>query len=51
MRLVLTGARLIDGLKEVVTANPLDDIDNVRRLRLVLKDGRVVADHRDRADA
>jgi len=35
----------------VVGANPLDDIDNVRRLRLVLKDGRIVADHRDRADA
>ncbi len=35
----------------VVGANPLDDIDNVRRLRLVLKDGRIVADHRDRAGA
>ena len=35
----------------VVGANPLDDIDNVRRLRLVFKDGRTVADHRDRAEA
>jgi imidazolonepropionase-like amidohydrolase len=34
-----------------VGANPLDDIDNVRRLRLVVKDGRIVADHRQRADA
>jgi imidazolonepropionase-like amidohydrolase len=30
----------------VVGANPLDDIENVRRLQLVLKDGRLVADHR-----
>jgi imidazolonepropionase-like amidohydrolase len=30
----------------VVRDNPLDDIDNVRSLQLVLKDGRVVADHR-----
>ncbi|HXH81872.1 MAG TPA: amidohydrolase family protein, partial [Candidatus Tectomicrobia bacterium] len=33
----------------VVGANPLDDVDHVRRLRLVLKDGRVVADHREPA--
>ncbi len=30
----------------VVAGNPLDDIQNVRRLRLVLKGGRVVADKR-----
>ena len=30
----------------VVAGNPLDDINNVRRLRLVLKDGKVVADKR-----
>ncbi len=29
-----------------VAANPLDDIQNVRQLLLVVKDGRVVADHR-----
>jgi imidazolonepropionase-like amidohydrolase len=34
----------------VVGANPLDDIENVRRLQLVLKDGRIVADHRDRPE-
>src|SRR4029077_8676807 len=30
----------------VVAANPLEDIDNVRRLLLVLKEGRVVSDKR-----
>jgi imidazolonepropionase-like amidohydrolase len=30
----------------VVSANPLEDIDNVRRLELVLKEGRVVSDKR-----
>ena len=30
----------------VVEANPLDDIQNVRRLLMVLRDGRVVADKR-----
>jgi len=30
----------------VVAGNPLDDINQVRRLRLVLKDGRVVSDKR-----
>jgi imidazolonepropionase-like amidohydrolase len=30
----------------VVGANPLDDIANVRRLQLVLKEGRVVSDKR-----
>lgn len=30
----------------VVRDNPLDDIDNVRSLLLVVKNGRVVADHR-----
>jgi imidazolonepropionase-like amidohydrolase len=30
----------------VVGANPLEDITNVRYLRLVLKDGRVIADKR-----
>src|SRR5438270_3698748 len=30
----------------VVAANPLDDITNVRRLQLVLKEGRVVSDKR-----
>jgi imidazolonepropionase-like amidohydrolase len=34
----------------VVGANPLDDIDHLRRLRLVVKDGRIVADHRERAE-
>ena len=31
----------------VVGANPLDDVENLSDLRLVLKEGRVVADHRD----
>ena len=35
----------------VVGANPLDDIEHVRRLRLVVKGGRIVADHRERAEA
>ena len=30
----------------VVAANPLEDINNVRRLLLVLKEGRVVSDKR-----
>ena len=30
----------------VVGANPLEDITNVHRLRLVLKEGRVVSDKR-----
>ena len=30
-----------------VAANPLDDIQNLRRLLMVFKDGRMVADHRD----
>jgi imidazolonepropionase-like amidohydrolase len=30
----------------VVSANPLDNIDHVRRLLLVLKEGRVVSDKR-----
>jgi imidazolonepropionase-like amidohydrolase len=30
----------------VVGGNPLADIENVRKLELVLKEGRVVADHR-----
>ena len=30
----------------VVSGNPLDDIQNLRRLQMVIKDGRVVADHR-----
>jgi imidazolonepropionase-like amidohydrolase len=30
----------------VVRDNPLDDIDNVRTLELVFKEGRLVADHR-----
>jgi imidazolonepropionase-like amidohydrolase len=30
----------------VVGANPLEDITNVRRLQLVLKEGRVVSDKR-----
>jgi imidazolonepropionase-like amidohydrolase len=34
----------------VVRDNPLDHIDGVRTLQLVLKDGRVVADHRVRPD-
>jgi imidazolonepropionase-like amidohydrolase len=31
----------------VVGANPLEDIANVRRLRMVLKEGRIVSDKRD----
>jgi imidazolonepropionase-like amidohydrolase len=31
----------------VLGANPLDDIEHVRDLRMVIKDGRVVADRRD----
>jgi imidazolonepropionase-like amidohydrolase len=30
----------------VVAANPLEDITNLRRLQLVLKEGRVVSDKR-----
>jgi imidazolonepropionase-like amidohydrolase len=30
----------------VVGANPLDDINNVRRLQLVFKEGRIVSDKR-----
>ena len=30
----------------VVAANPLEDINNVRRLQLVLKEGRVISDKR-----
>jgi hypothetical protein len=30
----------------VVAGNPFDDITNVRRLQLVLKEGRVVSDKR-----
>ncbi len=30
----------------VVAANPLEDINNVRRLLLVLKEGRIVSDKR-----
>ena len=30
----------------VVDGNPLDDIENIRNLELVIKEGRVVADHR-----
>jgi imidazolonepropionase-like amidohydrolase len=30
----------------VVGANPLEDITNVRRLQLVLKEGRVISDKR-----
>jgi len=35
----------------VVRDNPLDDIHHLRALQLVLKDGRVVADHRARPRA
>lgn len=31
----------------VVAANPLEDINNVRRLLLVLKEGRIVSDKRN----
>jgi imidazolonepropionase-like amidohydrolase len=34
----------------VVAANPLEDINNVRRLVLVLKEGRIVSDKRTTAD-
>ncbi len=34
----------------VVGANPLDDIENVRDLQLVLKEGRVVSDKRRQSD-
>ena len=30
----------------VVEDNPLDDIENLRKLQLVMKEGRIVADHR-----
>ena len=30
----------------VVADNPLADIENVRKLQMVLKEGKVVADHR-----
>jgi imidazolonepropionase-like amidohydrolase len=33
----------------VVGSNPLEDINNVRRLQLVLKDGRIVSDKREKA--
>lgn len=33
----------------VVGANPLENIDNVRQLKLVLKEGRIVSDKRNRA--
>ena len=32
----------------VLAANPLEDINNVRRLQLVLKEGRIVSDKRNR---
>lgn len=35
----------------VVGADPLKNIEHVRQLQLVLKDGRVVADHRPRAQS
>ena len=35
----------------VVGANPLEDITNVRRLQLVLKEGRVVSDKRHLSSA
>ena len=31
----------------VVGDNPLDDIENLGKLQLVLKEGRIVADHRN----
>lgn len=34
----------------VVGANPLEDIDNVRKLQLVLKDGRIVSDKRPKGN-
>ena len=33
----------------VVGGNPLEDINNVRRLQLVFKDGNLVSDKRPRA--
>ena len=33
----------------VVGGNPLEDINNVRRLQLVFKDGRMVSDKRGKA--
>jgi imidazolonepropionase-like amidohydrolase len=35
----------------VVGANPLEDITNVRRLQLVLKEGRVISDKRHASGA
>jgi imidazolonepropionase-like amidohydrolase len=32
-----------------VAANPLDDINNLRQLQLVIKNGRVVSDKRETA--
>ena len=34
----------------VVRQNPLDDINNLRLLELVFKEGRLVADHREEVD-
>ena len=34
----------------IVRQNPLDDIDNLRLLELVFKEGRLVADHRNEVD-
>ena len=40
---------VLDGRRSPATRNnPLDDVDNVRTLQLVVKGGRLVADHRGR---
>ncbi|QQE09637.1 amidohydrolase family protein [Cupriavidus sp. ISTL7] len=34
----------------VVGGNPLEDVNNVRQLQLVFKDGRIVSDKRGRSE-
>ena len=43
------GGKLADVI--VVGANPLEDINNVRQLQLVLKEGRVVSDKRPKINS
>ncbi len=57
MRTLLTNATLVDCVQPraverasvliAVGGNPLEDINNVRRLQLVLKEGAIVSDRRD----
>ena len=43
-QLIIETGKLADLI--VVTDNPLSDIENLRKLELVLKEGQIVADHR-----